>query len=388
MTKEQAVLFTADPVRNRAWWARTALYWLVLLAQDPGDYSDLRRMAVWALVVIPCGVAVFFRDRYPWVLAVLALLFTAAIAHTPIALGVVAVASRAQRWVALADAALGAGALALPWERVLTSGFTISTSESTLASPALLTLMIALVGLPLVIGMQRRTARLAELDRLAYEAGQRELAANQAVVEERNRIAQEMHDVLGHKLSLITVQAGALEVSAHQGPEVIERQAELIRTTSKGALDDLRSILGVLGDGETDALHPQPGLPETLALIEHNRASGMRITLHNNLPTTLDLPKPVGAALHRVVQEGLTNAQRHAPGATITVDLAQPTPAEISVALTNRPSAQRGSGPGTGRGLPGLGERVRSLGGTLDAGATPEGGYRLAATLPMPEGDA
>lgn len=118
--------------------------------------------------------------------------------------------------------------------------------------------------------------------------------------------------------------------------------------------------------------------------MAHNQASGMRIEVHNSLPEDLDLPGPVGAAIHRIVQEGLTNAHRHAPGAAVELRLSTEQDA-LGMALTNRPSAQHGSGPGTGRGLPGLRERVRSLGGTFTAEPTTEGGFRLAATLPLPK---
>lgn len=156
---------------------------------------------------------------------------------------------------------------------------------------------------------------------------------------------------------------------------------------------DLRGIVGVLGDADAD-LHPQPGLSEVLELIDHNRSSGLRIRVANGLDPGLTLSPATGAAVHRIVQEGLTNVHKHAPGAAVELRL-QPLGRgdddrdRIQVELVNRSSARPGQerggelGAGIGRGLPGLRERVRARGGSLEAGPTDEGGWRLAATLPM-----
>ncbi|MDO5500850.1 MAG: histidine kinase [Propionibacteriaceae bacterium] len=372
------MLYAAEPVRDRAWWIRTAAYWFVLCTQAPGASGWLFGL----LAVILPVIAVYFRDRYPWALAVLALALTATIAETPVAAGMVVVASRVKGPLVVGYALAGALGLLAPWDKQVSSGISATAPDPTRTTQLVLHLVLIIV-LPWLIGLVRRTNREAGQDRLRFEAEQRELAAGQAVTEERNRIAQEMHDVLGHKLSLITVQAGALEVNPGAGETLVGQQAALIRTTARQALDELREILGVLGEPAGDQLHPALGLAAARELIEHNRASGMRIAVSDGLPEGLTLPTATAAAVHRIVQEGLTNALRHAPGAAVNLILDRPDPRTLRVEMVNRPPARRGAGPGSGRGLPGLRERVRSLGGRLCAEPTDDGGYRLTADLPL-----
>ena len=306
-----------------------------------------------------------------------------------VAVGVVAVASRARWWWTLAFALMAVGVLALPW-RLHESGISVTYAGPARGLLLWVTNVVAFVVLPGLIGTIRRTTRQARIQRLGFEARQRELAADQAVAEERTRIAQEMHDVLGHKLSLITLQAGALQVNADRGPEVIEEQAELIRATSRQALDELRAIVGVLNKDNDPTFRPQPGLAEVLELVAHNQASGARIELDNRLGDAEAVPMATQTAVHRVVTEGLTNAHKHAPGAAVRLTLALEGE-ELQVALVNRPSSAAPPQDGIGRGLPGLRERVRARGGRLESGPTAEGGYRLAAWLPWPaatEGEA
>lgn len=371
-------MYTVEPVRDRDWWVRTACYWLVLATQA----LDTRYPLLVLLAIVPAAAAVYVRDRLPWVSAAWTLLTSLTIAETPVAVGMVVLAGRARRVpLVLVYAAAGAAALLVPWPKLVGSGLRLTSPDPTGIIRTILLLGFFIV-VPALIGLVRRANRETALDRLRLAAEQRELAAAQAVTEERNRIAQEMHDVLGHQLSLITVQAGALEVNATVGVEAVREHAALIRITARQALDELRGILGMLGTGD-QRLHPQPGLAAALELVEQNRTSGLRITVVNHLPEDLELPAATEAAVHRIVAEGLTNVLRHAPGAAATLTLVSAEPGALRIELVNRPAARRGAGPGSGRGLPGLRERVRSLGGTLDAGTTAEGGYRLAARLPL-----
>lgn len=377
MTQESHVLYTADPVRNAGWWLRTLMYWLVLVAQQTPEPGDVRGWLLWILVVVGPGVAVFLRDRHPWAMMLIGVLLGITIAEALIAVGLVVVVARSEWGATMAAVAVAVGGVAAPGAKVIPWGITLTPT-------GLATELIMLVLVPAMIGVVRRSARETRQTRLRYESEQRELAAEQAVTEERNRIAQEMHDLLGHKLSLITVQAGALQVNADGGPDVVREQAELIRATSRQALDELRTILGVLGQHPAEARHPQPGLPEALALVGHYRTSGMLIDVDHELPERLVVPPAVGAAIHRVLREGLTNVLRHAPGAAVRLGLSFDARRTIRVELVNERPVRAGAGPGTGRGLPGMTERVRSLGGTLQAGPTDAGGYRLCAELPLP----
>jgi signal transduction histidine kinase len=247
-----------------------------------------------------------------------------------------------------------------------------------------------------------RRALLASLRERAERAeSEQAMRSNQARLAERSRIAQEMHDVLAHKISLVTLQAGGLEVNPAAGPEEVERVAGLIRTTARQALDDLRGVLGVLRGTEgadlvgptgprpplavAEDLTPQPGLADVRALVEASRSSGVPVRLDWDVPDA-PVPDQLGRTVYRVVQEALTNVHKHAhgvsaavlvrgrPGGRIDIEVANPRPVGSSV----EPLL-----PGTGTGLDGLAERVRLAGGQVQAGPTPDG-FRVRAWLPWP----
>lgn len=221
-------------------------------------------------------------------------------------------------------------------------------------------------------------ARTAESEQRARVA-----AAQSA---ERTRIAREMHDVLAHRISLVALHSGALRYR-HDLPEAQREQAlEVIAVNAEQALADLREVLGVLRDPTTaapgaDVEPPQPDLPDIVRLVEEARAAGERITLRDELDDTV--PARVGRTAYRIVQEGLTNARKHAPAALVDVALTGGPGAGLTVSVTNaRPLAAPAALPESGLGLVGLAERVDLLGGRLEHGHTPDGGYRLTASLP------
>ncbi|MCK2236611.1 MULTISPECIES: histidine kinase [unclassified Crossiella] len=206
---------------------------------------------------------------------------------------------------------------------------------------------------------------------------QQRILADRARLRERARIAQDMHDSLGHELSLIALRAGALEIA----PDLGERQrtaAGELRATATAATESLRDIIGVLRD-ETDPVPLEPVGEQVGELVERARASGMAIELMSTGAATL--PPMVDRALYRVVQEALTNATKHAPGALVTVRIEHGDD-ETAVTVVNEQPRQPGTGLASGqRGLLGLRERVRLLGGSLDAGPH-QRGFRVAARLP------
>src|SRR4051812_26294846 len=213
------------------------------------------------------------------------------------------------------------------------------------------------------------------------------LRSDQARLAERTRIAQEMHDVLAHRISLIGLHAGGLEVRSDAGPEVVEHSATLIRETAGAALEDLRSVLGVLRDdtSETGAdLAPQPQLRDGPRLVASSSAAGVGVTLVDELPDE-PVPELTGRTVYRVVQEALTNVHKHARDAATTVRLAGKPDDGLVVEVVNvRPVSAESLLPGAGVGLVGLRERVVLAGGTLDAGPTDAGGWRLRAWFPWP----
>jgi signal transduction histidine kinase len=222
-------------------------------------------------------------------------------------------------------------------------------------------------------------------DRAVRAEAERELRDEQARAGERARIAREMHDVLAHKVSLIALHAGALEVNPGADPSRVEEVAGVIRTTARQTLEELRSVLGVLrGDpGGIDDLVPQPQAADIRRLVDASRQAGVRAELRDDLPDVPGLPDATARAVYRIVQEGLTNVHKHAPGAATVVFVRGGRPSGVTVSVTNGPSdAPRALLPGSATGLVGLRERVRLLGGTLRSRPEVDGGWRLDAWLP------
>jgi signal transduction histidine kinase len=226
----------------------------------------------------------------------------------------------------------------------------------------------------LVDSLHERNARLQEEGRLR---------ADQARAAERERIAREMHDVLAHRLSLLSLHAGALEYRPDAPPEEIAATAGVVREAAAEALEELRDVIGVLREGtDGESRPPQPTLADLPALIEESRAAGMRIEAELDLPET---GGSIGRTAYRVVQEGLTNARKHAPRVLVRVEVTTSAEAlriEIRnpAPLSPPPAAAL---PGAGSGLIGLGERVQLAKGELRHGWDDAGGFTLVATLPL-----
>ncbi len=202
---------------------------------------------------------------------------------------------------------------------------------------------------------------------------------------ERRRIAGEMHDVLAHRLSLLSVHAGALEFNPHAPAEEVAGAAGVIRENARAALTELRGVIGVLREDGGEALTqpPQPTLADLGAHVEQSRAAGMRIAARVELGDAAPRPD-VGRTAYRIVQEGLTNARKHAPGAAVTLTVAA-TDGELRIEVRSlAPVAVAAAAlPGSGSGLIGLTERVALAGGELEHGLDGEGAFVLRARLPQ-----
>ena len=214
---------------------------------------------------------------------------------------------------------------------------------------------------------------------------QAERAGDEARAAERRRIAREMHDVLAHRLSLLSVHAGALEFRPDAPPEEIAEAARVIRDSARAALDDLRGVIGVLREdgGESFTEPPQPTIADLPALVEESRRAGMRITAEIDLGDAAP-DAAVGRTAYRIAQEGLTNARKHAPGAAVTLSVRAPD-GDLQVEIRSlAPVAVPASSqlPGAGTGLIGLTERVTLAGGELESGVDPAGAFVLRASLP------
>ncbi|KAF2778573.1 hypothetical protein STPH1_3235 [Streptomyces sp. OM5714] len=252
-------------------------------------------------------------------------------------------------------------------------------------SLALLLVLPALAGT--LLGQRRPLVSLLR-ERNAYLEQARALTAEAARTEERNRIAGEMHDLLGHRLSLMSVHAGALELAAARQAPALAGQTELLRTTAGTAMEELREILGVLrhadlaGTGD-DRPGDERGTREDIAaLVTESRRTGSAVELDWSVPDGAELGPRTRQAVHRVVREGLTNVLKHASGAPTRVRVTSVGDG-IEVSVTNAPPPVAGpSRGGSHSGLAGCQERVGLLGGTFEAGALVNGGFRVAARLP------
>jgi signal transduction histidine kinase len=230
----------------------------------------------------------------------------------------------------------------------------------------------------------RRDLMVSLRDRAERAEAERELRSEQARLGERARIAQEMHDVLAHKVSLIALHAGGLEVNPAVGAEKVEGSAKLIRETARQAMEDLREVLGVLRSDVSVSgadLTPVPRATDLERLVTASRDAGVSVSYEASLPD--DVPVQLGRTVYRVVQESLTNVHKHARGAATKVEVHGAPGAGIAVRVTNvRPVSAGSLLPGAGAGLVGLRERVQLIGGRLTTGPSRDGGWRVEAWLP------
>lgn len=234
--------------------------------------------------------------------------------------------------------------------------------------------------------LSRRREQARELaERAERLERERETEARAAAAEERARIAREMHDVVAHSLSVMVVQAEAAEAMLDTDPERARRPLGAVQETGRSALTELRRMLGVLREiaDEGPALAPQPGLAGLDALVEHVRDAGLAVTLRVE-GEPRPLPPGVDLSAYRIVQEGLTNALKHAGPARAEV-VVRYRPREVELSVTDDGRGTDPAGNGGGHGLVGMRERVALYGGRLSAGPrpAPERGFAMTAALPI-----
>ena len=373
--------------------------------------------------VLSLALIAFLR-RWPVPVAVLlcALAAVSPVATPPTTLAALVIARWRPLPVALAVAGAGIGAHLIrgAWRPVAGLPYGWWAVLVCVAYAALVGWGMLLRANQALISSLRDRAERAEADQARRVA--------EARAAERTRIAREMHDVLAHRLSLLATYAGALAYRPDAPPEQMSRAAEVIRSGAHQALDELREVIGVLRDdelpgrpdGQADGMRPLPGAADLPRLIEESRAAGMVIEVGGGAwqeggpaadeaavvdvtPCGLlsPLPDAVGRTAYRVVQEGLTNVRKHAPGAAARITLDGGPGAGLDVTIANRMAPARpGAGgpaaggpasgarapavPGSGTGLIGLSERLELAGGTLESGAR-GGEFQLRARLPWPE---
>jgi signal transduction histidine kinase len=381
-------------------WAPDALLALVLAGVLVGaraleSGSHRAALSGYALSVL-AALAVAFRRRWPLgVLAAtlaIALLVIAVASPTgaislPVVVAVYTLAQVQERRRAALMALAAGVALALARGLLQYRGW---SDARTAVEPAL-----TMAALFLGWALASHRAYVAEIeDRAARAERTREQEARRRVDAERLRIARELHDVLGHGIATISIQAGVAAHVLHDRPEEAEQALNTIKATSREALHELRGILGVLRPaGEAEPRDPAPGLGQLDALLAGTNDAGLatRVVVSGErrpLPATVDL------AAYRIVQESLTNVLRHAGQAHALVGIAYD---DAQVAITveddgHAPqaparAARNGHDPArAGHGIAGMRERAHALGGDLEAQTRAEGGFRVHARLPIASG--
>ncbi|MFC7493088.1 MULTISPECIES: sensor histidine kinase [unclassified Nocardioides] len=322
----------------------------------------------WFFVDIALGAVayalVFFRRRHPLTIAIVTALLGAVsgVAAGPAMLAAVSLATR-RRW----------REIALVGSLNFASAQFYSTVTATSSDPLWLLLVAnavatgAMLGWGMYIGSRRELIWTLR-NRAQRAEEEQELRVSQARNNEKARIAREMHDVLAHRISQISMHAGALAYREDLSADEMRANASEIRDRAHEALTDLRDVLGVLRDdsGERRSA-PQPTYADLACLVAEAREAGMRIELED-LVEPRTMPDAAGRTVYRIIQEGMTNARKHAPGALLTIRITGSPEHGIDVLLRNPLGFGPTHTPGAGLGLIGLTERAELRGGRLAAG--------------------
>jgi signal transduction histidine kinase len=374
------VLDTVVTLVGWSWWPAQpdGLAWVLLATQGLTDLSLVARRRAPIAVV---GIFAAFTLAVTLLISPLQALQPANPGNIWAPLGVV-VASYApvyladnRRRVIAAFAAIAVLAIitARPWQ---------PSATAIIVGP----LRIMLGPLVAIYVVTRRRLVRALTERAERAEREQQLLAEQARAEERARLAGEMHDVVTHRVSLMVLQAGALRVTAPDEPT--RRAAEELRVAGCRALDELRDLVGVLrtttSDGDQAPQEAHPSTAELATLAAESTAVGLPTELVEDGDPQLASPV-VGRTVYRIVQEALTNARKHAPGAGVTVQVRYD-PANVRVTIRNTPPTQPVDaglvGTGSGMGLVALRKRIELVGGTLRADPVPDGGFLVEAILP------
>lgn len=361
---------------------------LVMLAVSASVWAPVASwqwsVSPWWTVVdvalgVVCYVLVHLRRRAPVAIALVISVLVAGsgVAAGPAVLALVSLATR-RRWREVVPLGLLNIGTAQVW-----TWLTLPTTQDSLwvLLAANVVAVVAMIGWGLYLGSRRELVRTLRQRAERAEAEQ-ELRATQSRTNERARIAREMHDVLGHRISQISMQAGALGYRSDLDLDQMRAGTAVIQQQAHEALRELRAVLGVLRDADGAVLDsPQPTYADVADLVEGARSAGQRVELVDALGPGRTPPDLVGRTVYRIVQEGLTNAGRHAPGALLTVSLSGSPEEGLSVELRNPVGFGSPPTPGAGLGLVGLTERTELGGGRLEHERT-DGSFVVRGWLP------
>jgi signal transduction histidine kinase len=394
----------AVPGRVRADWAQIRRWVLarrlLLPALVAAGSVDMVREQPWlGAGAAAAVVALLARFTFPTAALLLAVVVTATTPPPVTLLLLPVMAFAAARRIAFPGRVSTVFAVAAAALGVIVAVKVEPASAGTVALVVAATVGVGLL-LPAAVGalVGERARRLEMLrERAAVLERAQRLGDEQARMQERARIAGEMHDLLGHRLSLISLHAGALELGTRRESPELSEQAALVRTTARKALDELREVLGILrveaARPEVDGHGDEAGTrADVWALVLASQRAGVPVELDWSGPDLTGVDVRVRRALHRVVREALTNVHKHAPGATTRVLVEHASEAVRAEVDNDLPPGGHPAGAGTRMGLVGLEERVRLAGGTFHAGASTDGTrFVVSATLPLaatPGGDS
>ncbi|PWH06609.1 two-component sensor histidine kinase [Brachybacterium endophyticum] len=342
------------------------------LTQRPGE--DPLSIVIGLLA----GLALLARHRWwRWLLPLVLVVDVLGASQVVLAVATFALTVRLRgRWQPIGVMALAVVAGVLP--------HLVDPSHPTLAGAIVSGLVAVVAGL---MGMyaRARSELLRELTGRAEEAEHRRATAEQdARRAERTRIAREMHDIVAHKISLVALQAGALEVNQNLEREEVSRSAGLIRETAADALSELREVLGVLrGEEEVAPLNPQPTWEDVRRLVDATKEAGVQVELFDFIDVRV--PDALARTAYRVVQEGLTNIHKHARHTRARVALIGEPGDDLLIEISNvLPKGFTSDLPGARMGLSGIETRVTHAGGTFTSGPTDDGRFEVKAVIPWP----
>ncbi len=392
------LLAPVDPVQPDAAGPRTGRDWAVdvvafvvavglgALTLSPALHDSANPLTTTQIVVdVACGslccVSLWWRRRWP-----------IAVALVSVVLGTFSTSATIPGLLALSSLAVHRHArpvllIAALWLPQAVAYAAYSGRTDTLSVVLLVTaLVVAATAWGMFVRARRQLLFTLRERALRAEADQ-VLHAEGARLAERTRIAREMHDVLAHRISLMALHAGALEVTPGLPPEKVRESAELLRMTAHEALGELRSVIGVLRQEpgqEPTATAPQPTLDDIPRLVEETRRAGAKIDFEMQVDSSDSAPGALGRDAYRVVQEALTNIGKHATGTRARVRVTGAPGRGLHVSIRNALSARAHAEPalpGGGAGLLGLQERVTLAGGVLSHGPDGSGDFFVEADL-------
>ncbi len=347
--------------------------------------------ALGLMLAVIAGAALFVRRRHPravFAIALSVLVLSVFVGRnvdfvpTVFALYALAVYwSARSAWIAYGVTAIATiGVLGITEIVVSVHDFAPLATEAVPSGFAALSFCTVAVLVGTNVGNRRRYLH-ALIDRARQLARERDQQAEIATAAERSRVAREMHDIVSHSLTVMIALADGSAGLVTSAPERSAETMRLVAETGRGALGDMRRLLGVLRAGDEEAAHaPQPGLGELGELVERFRAAGLPVRITVSGPAPADVGQQL--TVFRVVQEALTNALRHAALATAVTVTIEFGDARIRIVVEDDATVHTGSVHGSGSGLLGLRERVALYGGTLETGPRRGGGWRLVADFP------